>query len=108
MTRREETARADKAEAEVGGLRAEIAGMRDELAMLIKQRDAAERDLSTLREAEATRLARLARWIRTPGNISLDDAIDECARLLENNAAALSAPKVKGLPQDKTEGLVTR
>ncbi len=31
-------------------------------------------------------MLKLAAWIRMPGNINVEDAIDECARLLENNA----------------------
>jgi len=33
----------------------------------------------------------LVSWIRTPGNINRDDAIDECARAVSNLAAALRA-----------------
>ena len=34
-------------------------------------------------------LLELARWIRQPGNINRDDAVDEIARLLTNNAIAV-------------------
>lgn len=34
-------------------------------------------------------LQAIAAWIRTPGNINRDDAIDDCARVLENRAFQL-------------------
>lgn len=49
-----------------------------ELAELRANRDAA---------LAARELHLMAQWIRTPGNISPDDAIDECARTLENRAS---------------------
>jgi hypothetical protein len=35
-------------------------------------------------------LREIALWIRAPGNINRDDAIDECARVLENRAKILA------------------
>jgi len=43
------------------------------------------------RAEAATQLRALAAWVRRPGSINRDDAVDECARLRENNAAALRA-----------------
>ena len=40
----------------------------------------------------------LAAWIRTPGNINPDDAIDEIARLLENNGTVPLAPPSSPAP----------
>jgi hypothetical protein len=37
----------------------------------------------------AAELRAVATWIRTPGNINSDDAIDECARTIENRARTL-------------------
>jgi len=41
-------------------------------------------------------LRAIAAWIRTPGNINPDDARDECARVLENRAAALTPAAKEG------------
>lgn len=41
----------------------------------------------------AIELRSAAAWIRTPGNITRDDAIDECARVLENRAHQLCPPQ---------------
>ena len=42
--------------------------------------------------AQAEALIGLAAWLRTPGNINHDDAIDECARAVENLARRGVAP----------------
>lgn len=34
-------------------------------------------------------LRRMAAFIRTPGNITNDDAVDQCARVLENRAGMI-------------------
>jgi hypothetical protein len=58
----------------------------------IKRAEAAEGALAHLRERVRNELNGLAVWIRTPGNIYRDDAIDECARAIENYTAALASP----------------
>ena len=45
------------------------------------------------RGLSAAEVRKLASWIRTPGNIDTGDAVDECARLLENNARAIEAAR---------------
>lgn len=58
--------------------------------------DELEACLSAPAEAEYPRLRdellAIAAWIRTPGNINPDDAIDECARVLENRVVSLLLP----------------
>ncbi len=49
----------------------------------------------------AAELRTIAAFIRTPGNVFLDDAINECALMLENRAVVLSRP---GDAPEKAEG----
>lgn len=57
------------------------------VAELRRVADVRERELqNAFQDAYRDNLRNLAAWIRRPGNITRDDAIDDCARLLENNA----------------------
>lgn len=61
------------------------------LGDLEHQMDALRAENTRLRKELPDELRLIAAWIRTPGNVSHDDAIDECARVLENRARALAA-----------------
>lgn len=95
---------------EVDDLRAEITRLRTALAAAEQERDhlrqlrandckqyneLSERyDAAEQRATEAEEKVRgLAVWIRAPGNINRDDAIDECARAVENLAETLKGPQ---------------
>lgn len=60
---------------------------------------ALQQEHETLKAEEVDRLQALARYIRQPGNIDPDDARDACARLLENNAAAILLGPWRPLPE---------
>jgi hypothetical protein len=59
-----------------------VVELREELTALKAEQEAAAAALGN-------ELRQIAAWIRTPGNIDREDAIDSCARVLENRAAAL-------------------
>ena len=46
----------------------------------------------------AQELRRIAAWIRTPGHIWPEDAIDECARVLENRASDFARRAAQATP----------
>ncbi len=68
-----------------------VEGLLDDVHRLTREKEQAEAEAARLRTALVSELRSIAVFIRTPGTISRDDAIDECARVLENRARALMA-----------------